>query len=268
MNPATVDADSPSDPKHRSAPDVTLSVVIPAYNEAATIERVLDGVWRTAAAHQIILVDDGSTDQTGAIVAKWMERTGVPVVVRAHVRNLGKGQAIRSALPLVTGSHVVIQDADLECDPNDLLCLLAALDSHGASVIYGSRYLQARSLTSGRSLNRLGVRFLNGMLRILYGKSITDEATCYKLLPTALLRSLDLRCHRFEFCSEVTAKLCRLGWPIVEVPISYYPRTAAQGKKLKATDGLGAISSLIRWRIAPLPASALRPVAKVACAKS
>jgi len=240
---------------HLSA--VTLSVIIPAFNEAATIEAVLDGVWRTGVAHQIILVDDGGTDQTGPIASRWAERTGRPVIVVTHRRNLGKGRAIRSGLEFVTGSHVVIQDADLECDPTDLIRLLAVLN-HDAPVVYGSRYLGGSFKRTSWTWNRLGVSLLNAMLWSLYGRSLSDEAACYKLLPTPLLKSLDLRCRRFEFCPEVTAKLCRLNWPIVEVPVKYHPRSAAEGKKLQIGDGFVAILSLLRWRISPLPPAALR----------
>lgn len=237
--------------------DVTLSVIIPAYNEASTIEAVLDRVCDAGISSQVVVVDDGSGDGTGAVAARWIERTGRPVQLIAHPRNLGKGAAIRSALGLVTGSHVVIQDADLECDPADLVRLLAALDPRWAPVVYGSRYLGGAP-TSNPAWNRWGVRLLNGVLWCFYGRTITDSAACYKMIPTAVLRSLDLRCRRFEFCPEVTSKLCRLGWRIAEVPVGYRPRSHAEGKKLRASDGLIALWSLLRWRFAPLPRAALR----------
>jgi len=236
----------------------TLSIIVPAYNEATTIATVLDGVRATKIAHQIVVVDDGSTDGTGAVARRWAAADGGRVAVVTHPRNLGKGRAIRSALPLLDGSHVVVQDADLECDPGDLARLLATIRHAAAPVVFGSRYLTSGS-EPGWRWNRLGVRLLNGVVWICYGRMLTDEAGCYKMLPTALLRSLDLRCRRFEFCPEVTAKLCRLGWPIVEIPVWYRPRSAAQGKKLRMRDGLSAILCLLRWRITPLPRAALRP---------
>jgi len=263
MNTETIEPSPLRDHEIQPVRPVTLSVIIPAYNEAATIEAVLDGVWRTGVAYQIIVVDDGCGDQTGSIAGRWAERMGRSVVLITHDRNLGKGSAIRSALPYVTGSHVVIQDADLECDPTDLIRLLAALDRHQVAVVYGSRYLGNHFKGFGRSWNRVGVRFLNWLFWISYGRSLTDEAACYKLLPTALLRSLELRCRRFEFCPEVTAKLCRLGWPIVEVSVRYHPRSVDEGKKIQVIDGLLAIACILRWRIAPLPGSALRPVGNI-----
>ena len=237
---------------------VTLSVIIPAYNEATTIETVLTAVRNSGVADQMIVVDDGSTDQTGLIARRWRDETNSSLIVVAYECNLGKGAAIRAALPHVTGSHVVIQDADLECDPADLGSLVAALVPRVAPVVFGSRTREGASWQrGGLTWNRLGVQGLNVLVWLLFGRKLTDEAACYKLMPTPLLRTLDLQCRRFEFCPEVIAKLCRLGWPIVEVPVHYHPRTRAEGKKLRPSDGVVAVWTLLRWRFAPLSALAL-----------
>ena len=258
MDTAFINVDFPLEPFGRPAAAVTLSIIIPAFNEGDTIEAVLDQVERTRIAHQIIIVDDGSGDQTGLIARRWAEQAGRSAVVVTHSRNRGKGWAIRSGLEHATGSHVVIQDADLECDPADLVGLLSILDQDPAQAVYGSRYLGWAHHGGFLAWNRLGVCLLNGLLWGLYGKSLSDEAACYKLLPTPLLKSLDLRCRRFEFCPEVTAKLSRLGWPIAEVLVKYRPRSVPEGKKLRMSDGLVAVWSLVRWRVSPLPPTALR----------
>ena len=148
---------------------------------------------------------------------------------------------------MARGRFTVIQDADLEYDPRDYSKLIEPLERGAAQVVFGSRYLR-RPEVPGGLLFRTGVRALNWAVRLLYGARLTDEATCYKAMPTSLLRSLNLECERFEFCPEVTAKLCRLGIRILEVPISYHARDAATGKKIRTADGLEALRTLWKWR--------------------
>ncbi|MEZ6114143.1 MAG: glycosyltransferase family 2 protein [Pirellulaceae bacterium] len=155
----------------------------------------------------------------------------------------------RTGLTRATGRFVMIQDADLEYNPADYTVVLEPLLRGDAQVVYGSRYMGQRwNCRQNLRLFRHGVSLLNLAVRILYGQRLTDEATCYKAMPTDLLRSLDLQCERFEFCPEVTAKLCRLGIKIHEVPISYRPRGHAAGKKLRWRDGIEALRVLWRYR--------------------
>jgi glycosyltransferase involved in cell wall biosynthesis len=225
-----------------------LTVLVPVYNEAGTIQELLRGVLDALPAEkQVVVVDDGSTDGTWERVCGWEARRLVELV--RHDKNRGKGAAIRTGLELARGQFIIIQDADLEYDPRDYERLLEPLVTNRAHVVYGSRYLSAEGRQRGRwRVLRFGVSLLNVCVRALYHIRLTDEATCYKAFRTADLRVMDLACERFEFCPEVTAKACRMGLRILEVPIGYDPRTAAAGKKIRWTDGLVALASLWRWR--------------------
>jgi len=218
-----------------------LTVIIPVYNEAATIEEILKRVWQAPIAKQVLVVDDGSTDGTTEILNSWRDR----VTLFIHERNAGKGRAIRTALAHAVGEYTIIQDADLEYDPQDYQKLLEPLVNKQAEVVYGSRYLDKRQAWS---LNRLGVGMLNWLVFWLYGKRLTDEATCYKVFFTKHLRQMELVSDGFEFCPEVTAKACRLGLRIAEIPIHYQARTMAEGKKIRMRHGWQAALALWRWR--------------------
>ncbi len=228
-----------------------LTVIVPVYNERPTIERVLqrllDGPYPDK---EIIVVDDGSDDGTAAVLERWTDHPNILVLHHAH--NRGKGAAVRTGLAQAHGTITLIQDADLEYDPNDWPRLLDPIRRGEASVVYGSRYLRP-SHRLPWSKFRLAVCLLNLLVRLLYGRRLSDEATCYKAMPTALFRALDLRAQRFELCAEITAKVCRLGWPILEVPISYWPRTAQEGKKIGWRDAWSTIRTLLQWRFLPLP---------------
>jgi len=229
-----------------------LSVIVPVYNEAATIDAVLRRLesgpypWPQG---EFIVVDDGSTDESWQRLRPWSEKPGV--LVMRHALNQGKGAAIRTAVARARGAITVIQDADLEYDPADLPRLIEPIRRRETDVVYGSRYLTP-TVPLPWTKFRLAVAILNGLVRALYGARLTDEATCYKALPTDLLRSLDVQARRFDFCPEVTAKLCRRGVPIREVPIAYRPRSAAQGKKIGCRDALAAAWSLLAWRVRPM----------------
>ncbi len=224
-----------------------LTVIVPVLNEAATIDRLLSRVLAAPYAKQVIVVDDGSTDDTATILQGW--QTDSRVRVLWHDRNRGKGAAIRTALHDAEGQFVIIQDGDLEYDPQDYPLLIEPLLTGQADAVYGSRYLGSRGeRRQQQRLFRWGVRVLNICVRWLYGTTLTDEATCYKVFPTDLLRAMDLQCERFEFCPEVTAKACRLGLRILEVPIRYDARSMEAGKKIRWTDGLAALAALWKWR--------------------
>lgn len=228
-----------------AAPDLT--VIIPVFNEVQTIAPVLQSVLAAPFHKQLIVVDDGSNDGTSEALQAWAGHGGVKILV--HAVNRGKGAAIRTALKHARGRYTLIQDADLEYDPQDYRKLLEPLLSGSAQVVYGSRNLE-RHWTHGQRWNiyGLGVCALNLCLRFLYGVRLTDEATCYKVFPTEALHTMQLQCERFEFCPEVTAKTIRLGLTIAEVPIRYVPRSVKAGKKIRWRDGLKAVATLWRWR--------------------
>lgn len=222
-----------------------LSVLIPVWNERETIARIVRRVLDVSVDLEVIVVDDGSTDGTPDL----LESFTWPAQVRLlrHSQNRGKGAAVRTALAAARGRFVIVQDGDLEYDPADIPALLAPLLAEEAEVVYGSRYLNPTCRQPFRWL-RWGVWGLNQVVRGLYGVKLTDCATCYKCLPADLLRSLELREDRFGFCAELTARLCRAGVPILEVPITYAARTVKAGKKLRARDGWDAFRILWRHR--------------------
>ncbi|MCS6949823.1 MAG: glycosyltransferase family 2 protein [bacterium] len=220
-----------------------VSIIIPAYNEADTIVQAIERVRAVPLQKEIIVVDDGSTDETAALLAQQSD-----VVVLRHERNQGKGMAIRTAIAHATGDIIIIQDADLEYDPMDIPRVIAPIAEGKAQVVYGSRFLTTRRPKGMRLPNWLINRLLAAMVRWLYWHPLTDEATCYKAFRADLLKSVPLTCQRFEFCPEVTAKVIRRGVKIVEVPISYEARTTLQGKKIRWWDGVEAIWTLLKWR--------------------
>jgi dolichol-phosphate mannosyltransferase len=223
---------------------VKLSVIIPCYNEAAYITAVLDAVARVPLEKEIVVVDDASRDDTRARIEAWPRQAELVTCFKPV--NEGKGAAIRSGLALASGDIVVIQDADLEYDPAQLPEVIAPIVRGEADVVYGSRF---RGSISGMALaNRLANHILTWTANRLYRAHITDEATCYKAFRADLIRGLPLRCRRFEFCPEVTARVRRRGVRIHEVPIRYAGRTAAGGKKIRWTDGLSALWTLVRYR--------------------
>jgi dolichol-phosphate mannosyltransferase len=228
-----------------------LTVIIPVYNEEGTVEellrRVRDGPYPNK---EVIVVDDGSGDGTAEILRPWRDVPGF--VVLRHAQNRGKGSAIRTALARAHGHITVIQDADLEYDPADYPLLVEPIRRGECEVVYGSRYLRRAGGVPWTKF-RLAVVVLNLLVRLLYGRRLTDEATCYKAFRTDLLRHLDLRAERFEFCPEVTAKLCRLGQRIAEVPIGYHPRPGKAGKKIGWRDIRPTLWTLLKWRFLPFP---------------
>lgn len=226
----------------------TLSVIIPCFNEEKTVAGVIErlrGVRVDDVGIQVIVTDDGSTDATPRILERYRGTDGV-TLFRSE-SNRGKGNAVAAALPLVLGEAVLIQDADAEYDPSDIAALVAEFRARdGTSAVYGSRNLRKNRFSS--RLFHLGGRLVTSAANLLYGLRLTDMPTGYKLIATDDLRRMNLRSRRFEFCAEVTAKLARLGTPIVEVPIRYEPRSFAEGKKIRASDGAWALVTLARWR--------------------
>ena len=215
-----------------------LSVLMPAFNEAKTIQDVVARVQAVPLDLEIVLVNDASSDGTAGIVD---DLASSNVRVLHHAVNRGKGAAIRTALDAATGDMVVIQDADLEYDPNDLVRLTAPLADGTAEVVYG-----VRSLHSQRLIMRLGNRFVTLLANLLYGQRLQDMETCYKMMCRELAQSLDLECRRFDVEAEITAKLLRSGYTIYEMPINYTARY--ENKKLSPLDGLPTVQALWRYR--------------------
>jgi glycosyltransferase involved in cell wall biosynthesis len=223
-----------------------LSVIIPAYNEEQTISEVIERVQATQLVHEIIVVDDGSQDDTVERVQTLRADNTACLQLLQHPHNRGKGAAVRTGLAAATGDFVLVQDADLEYNPADYPTLLAPFTDPKVEVVYGSRNLR-RNPKSTLAFY-WGGRLLSWVTNLLYGSSITDEATGYKVIKTDLLRDIGLEADGFEFCPEVTGKLLRRGVKIREVPISYQPRSREEGKKIQWVDGLIAIWTLLKYR--------------------
>jgi dolichol-phosphate mannosyltransferase len=223
-----------------------LSVIIPVFNERDNIRNILDRVRAVDVPKEILIVDDASTDGTRELLATEVEGRFPDVRVLHHAQNMGKGMCIRTAIPEAAGEYTIIQDGDLEYQPEDYLIILKAFQSEKTDAVYGSRFMHG--WPAMRPANRLVNKLLAWMVRAFYRTPMTDEATCYKAFRTEVLRSIPLTCRRFEFCPEVTAKLIRRGHRIVEVPIQYEARSMAQGKKIRWTDGVEAIWTLVKYR--------------------
>ncbi|MDQ7858092.1 MAG: glycosyltransferase family 2 protein [Armatimonadota bacterium] len=222
-----------------------LSVVIPVYNERATIEELLRRVAAAPFDKEIIVVDDGSTDGTREVLAG-LDGT-VPDGIRIALlpANAGKGAALRRGFQEARGAIVLVQDADLEYDPADYPRLLAPLLDGEADVVYGSRFLAGRA--RGRPGQRIGNRVLTLWSNLFTGLRLSDVYVCYKVFRREVLDGLALRENRFGFEAEVTARIARRGWRVREVPISYRPRTHAEGKKIKLKDALAGLWCVVRY---------------------
>lgn len=230
----------------RVKPKYDLTILIPVYNEISTIEQVLN---KTAAlngfSYEIIVVDDASSDGSRELIQQWADGSAaVPVKVRLHEKNRGKGAGIRTALDEAEGAYFVIQDADLEYDPAEIANLLEIAD--GKSAVYGSRF--KGTISGMRVTNRIANRFYNLVLFALYGRRISDMHTCYKMVPTEVLRQIDVTSQGFDYATEIVSKLLLLGVPIKEVPISYWGRSVEEGKKIGWRDGWDCLSLLVKYR--------------------
>ncbi|MFN3150460.1 glycosyltransferase family 2 protein [Bremerella sp.] len=223
-----------------------LTVIVPVFNEVGTINTLLERVLKAPFTKEVIVVDDGSTDGTTDVLSCWESEPEIKTLL--HPENRGKGAAIRTALKVARGRFVIVQDADLEYDPDDYPRLVEPLLAGEADIVYGSR--RSGAISGGPEwMNPFyhGVTSLNLLVRILYGVQLSDEATCYKAFPTGTLKSMQLTCERFEFCPEVTAKACCLKLRILEVGIHYHRRTSAEGKKIGLRDWFEAVATL--WKL-------------------
>jgi glycosyltransferase involved in cell wall biosynthesis len=224
-----------------------LSIIVPVFNEAGTIAAVLERLRSIALpiAREVIVVNDGSTDGTRELLESLGPQPDVTVL---HAdRNRGKGSAIRLGLARAAGSIVAIQDADLELDPADLAALVQPIVDGDASVVYGSRFLAGTSKAPWKTV--AANRFLTGLTNLLYGASITDMETCYKVMRIEVARSLALESDRFDIEPEITAKLLRSGHTIAERPVCFNPRSRAAGKKIGWRDGVRAMTVLLKYRL-------------------
>jgi len=224
-----------------------LSVLIPVYNEARTLERLLDAVEERPEVSELVIVDDGSTDATREILSA--REFKVPAKVIRHERNRGKGAAVRTAIGAASGDVALVQDADLEYDPSEFPLLLAPIERGRAEVVYGSRSFAAHSAYSFWFV--IGNKMVTLWTNVLFNSYLSDMETCYKLMPLSVWRSLDLRSDGFDIEPEITAKLLKSGHRIYEVPISYAARGRVEGKKLTWRDGVMALWTLSRIRVAP-----------------
>ncbi len=220
-----------------------LSIIIPVYNEAATILHVIDRVKGTPFEKEIIVVDDGSSDGTRDLLKKVQ---GIKLIV--HEKNKGKGAAIRTAIPHVTGEVVIIQDADLEYDPSDYSQLIAPIEDGGADVVYGSRF-QKKDQRGVYFWNDFGNKMVTKLSNLFTHLNLSDMETGFKVFRAEILKGIRVESNRFGFEPEITAKIAKLGYRILEVPISYKGRDYSEGKKINWKDGLAAIYWILKFNL-------------------
>lgn len=224
-----------------------LSVVVPIYNEVATLREIISRIDGTGLVSQIVMVDDGSTDGTRDVLDEISKENREDLVIEFHPRNRGKGAAVRTGIALCTGDLVLIQDADLEYDPTDYPALLEPMLDGRADVVYGSRFLGGphRVLFFWHYLVNRGLTFLSNILTNL---NLTDMEVGYKLFKREILKDITIRSERFNFEPEITAKVAKKKVKIYEVPISYSGRTYEEGKKIGVSDGFEALWTIVKYR--------------------
>jgi len=223
-----------------------LSVVIPVYNEKSTIKDLVKLVKEVEGIDkEIVIVDDASKDGTVEIL-KELQKEQPDLKIHFKEVNKGKGDTLKVGFKMTTGDYVIVQDADLEYDPQDYHKLLRTLEENGVDVVYGSRF--SGNYEDMSNLHYFGNKLLTMLTNILFGVMLTDMETCYKLMPGDFVRKLDIKSPRFDFEPEITAKILKARLRIKEVPISYKGRSKFEGKKISWKDGFAALGTLIRFR--------------------
>lgn len=223
-----------------------LSIIIPIYNEEKLLPEVLRRVRALPVDKELILVNDASVDGTQKILEEELKKYPENTIVLTHTHNQGKGAAIRTGLKRATGDIVIIQDADLEYNPEEILGVIQPIIEGKTRVAYGSRFLG--EVKRMRLANYVANKILAWLVSILYGQKITDEATAYKAFRREVIQQIDLKCKGFEFCPEVTAKILRQKEKIMEVPVTFVARTFWEGKKIGWRDFFVAVYVLIKYR--------------------
>lgn len=228
--------------------EYVLSVLMPVYNEKATILEIVRRVREVEIPKEIVLVDDGSKDGTRDVLRNELEGKYPDVKVVFHPENRGKGAAIRTAIEHATGDYLIVQDADLEYDPREYFALLEPILDGRADVVYGSRFLGGGAHRVHFFWHRLGNGFLTLLSNMLTNLNLTDMEVCYKVFKSEIIKNIPLRCNRFDFEPEITAKVARRKCRIYEVPISYSGRDYSEGKKIGWRDGVQAIWTILKYR--------------------
>lgn len=235
---------------------ITLSVIIPVYNEESTVGELLRRVIAVKLPadikKEIVVVDDGSSDKTSKVLSEFEIKKLKFKIIR-HKKNLGKGAAVRTGVKNSTGDLMLIQDADLEYDPDDYSKLLVPFFKKNASVVYGSRLINYPLRFWGKNktilpFHLIANKFLTGLTNLLYGSNLTDMETCFKVFKKEIIRQLDLKSDKFDIEPEITAKILKKGITIAEVPVKVSPRTYKEGKKIGLADGFIAIWTLLKYR--------------------